>query len=236
MRASPFLLCLVFAGAELNLARAQTPGTGLNGIYMAWSTRTPMSTPEREYITFYADGRVYRDDPDEGMAVPLDWAEECRNTQCGSYRVAGKAVVVHWAGGGEQRFEIEPGGVLKRAGSVRRFRPLAPLDDLRLDGVYALEDARGEVMVGITFSRAGEFREYNLLPHTNWVMRGDSRDRQRLVVPEGWGRYSIRRNTLELRYSNGLVARLMISVPPGVAPNGNASTIYVNRTSLTRAQ
>jgi hypothetical protein len=170
------------------------------------------------------------------MAAPLDWAEACRNTQCGGYRVEGNRVVVRWTSGEERRFEIEPGGVLKPAGSVRRFRPLATLDDLRLDGVYVVRTTAGEVTVGITFSRDGEFREYNLLPYTSWVMRGDSRERQRLVVPEGWGRYTIRRNTLELRYSNGLVTRHMISVPPGVAVSGTPATISVNRTDLTRAR
>jgi hypothetical protein len=178
---------------------------------------------------------VYRDDPDEGMAAPLDWAEACRNTQCGSYRVAGNTVVVRWTSGEERRFEIEPGGVLKPAGSVRRFRPLAALDDLRLEGVYVVRTSQGEVTVGITFSRAGEFREYNLLPYTNWVMRG-APERQRLVVPEGSGRYSIRRNTLELRYSNGLVTRHMISVPPGIPVSGTPATISINRTDLTRAR
>jgi len=235
MRASALLLCLCFAALEAGAAQAQS-GTTLNGVYLAWRASSGVSTPEQEYMTFYADGRVYHDDPKEGMAVALDWTRACRNTQCGSYRVAGNTVVVRWSSGGEQRFEIEPGGVLKPASSVRRFRPLAPLDDLRLDGIYALKSASGEVMVGITFSRAGEFREYNLLPYTNWVMRGEPGERQRLVVSEGAGRYTIRRNTLELRYSTGLVARLMISVPPGVALNGNPSTIYVNRTNLTRAQ
>ena len=148
--------------------------------------------------------------------------------------MAGNTVAVRWSGGSEQRFQVEPGGVLKPEGSTRRFRPLAPLDGLRLEGVYARVNVAGDVAVGLTFSPEGEFREYNLLPYTNWVMRGDGAQRQRAVVGEGWGRYTIRRNTLELRYSNGLVARLMISVPPGVPADGNASTIYVNRTSLTR--
>ncbi len=230
------LLCLAWSGGVLSPARAQSSPTSLDGIYAALKTSTPLSTPEQAYLTFYADGRVYEDDPDEGMASPLPWSKACRNTRCGSYVVRANTVVVRWAGGGEQRLEFEPGGVLKPAGSARRFRPLAALDGLRLDGVYALTDARGAVMVGITFSRAGEFREYNLLPYTNWVMRGDARERQRVVVPEGWGRYLIRRNTLELRYTNGLVARLMISVPPGVAVSGTPSVIHINRTSLTRAR
>jgi hypothetical protein len=233
MRASALLLCIIFAGAEWSTAQAQT---ALNGIYVALRNTTPLGVPEREFMTFYPDGRVYHDDPDEGMAAPLDWADACRNTQCGSYRVGGNTLVVRWSSGEERRFEIEPGGVLKPAGSVRRFRPLAALDDLRLDGIYAVKNSRGEVTVGITFSREGEFREYNLLPYTSWVMRGDSRERQRQVIGEGFGRYSIRRNTLELRYSNGLVTRHMISVPPGVPVSGNPATISVNRTDLTRAR
>lgn len=234
MRTIASLLLVVLALAPAWPAEAQQGATRLEGVYLAWRATSQGSVPEQEYMTFYADGRVFHDDPDEGMAVPLDWTEACRGTQCGTYRVVGNTVAVRWSSGSEQRFQVESGGILKPEGSTRRFRPLAALDDLRLDGVYARVNVGGDVAMGITFSREGEFREYNLLPYTNWVMRGDRAQRQRAVVGEGWGRYTIRRNTLELRYSNGLVARLMISVPPGVSPEGNAPTIYINRTSLTR--
>lgn len=234
MRAIASLLLGVVILAPASPAGAQDEATVLNGVYLAWRTTTATSTPEQEYMAFYPDGRVFHDDPDEGMAVPLDWAEACRSTRCGTYRVAGNTVAVRWSSGSEQHFQIAAGGVLEPEGSTRRFRPLAPLDGLRLDGVYARVNTGGDVAVGITFSREGEFREYNLLPYTSWVLRGDRAQRQRAVVGEGWGTYTIRRNTLELRYSNGLVARLMISVPPGVSPDGSASTIYINRTSLTR--
>ena len=223
------LLFLVLA--SVRLADAQR----LDGVYVGWRASTMTGNVAEEYLAFYPDGRVYHDDPDEGMAHPLDWAEACRATQCGTYQLSGSTVAIRWRGGGEERFQVEPGGVLKREGSVRRFRPLAPLDGLRLDGIYAKKDTRGQVMVGITFSRAGEFREYNLLPSTSWAMRGGP-ERQRSMVGEGSGRYTIRRNTLELRYSNGLVTRHMISVPPGVAADGNAPTIYINRTRLEHAR
>lgn len=231
------MFTLLLIGFALSLASpggAQQEGARLSGVYVALRTTTPMSTPEQEYLAFYPDGRVYHDDPDEGMAVPLDWAQVCRSTQCGTYSVTGGSVIIRWSSGGELRLQREPGGLLKREGSTRRFRPLAPLNGLRLEGVYALLGADGEVATGITFSRQGEFREFNLLPHTNWTMRGDPARRRHEVVGEGWGRYTIDRNTLELRYSNGLVARMMISVPPGVAANGDASTIMVNRTTLRR--
>lgn len=229
MRAITVLL-LALAGAPV--AEAQRT---LDGVYVAWRASTMTGSVAEEYMTFYADGRVYHDDPDEGMAHPLDWAEACRATQCGTYRAAGSSVAVRWSGGGEERFQVEPGGVLKKEGSVRRFRPLARLDGLRLDGIYAKIDTRGQVMVGITFSRAGEFREFNLLPSTSWVMRGGP-ERQRTVAGEGSGRYTIRRNTLELRYSSDLVTRHMISVPPGVPADGNASVLYINRVRLEHAR
>jgi hypothetical protein len=236
LRTFHLLLSGLFAISQAPATEAQRVGAALDGVYLAWRTNTPISTPEQEYMTFYPDGRVYHDDPDEGLAQPLDWSRVCQSTQCGTYQVAGNTVAVRWASGSEQRFQLEPGGVLKLDGSTRRFRPLASLDGLRLEGVYARLNGSGDVAVGITLSREGEFREYNLLPYTNWVMRGDGAQRRRLVVGEGWGRYSIRRNTLELQYSNGLTARLMIFVPPGEAPGGNTSTIYINRTALTRKE
>lgn len=234
MRTFIMLLAASLAVPRGTAAEAQGPGAPLDGVYLAWRTTTTASTPEQEYLTFFPDGKVYHDAPDEGLAQPLDWARACQNTQCGTYRVAANTVVVHWSSGSEQRFQREAGGVLKLEGTVRRFHPLASLYGERLEGVYAHVNVGGEVAVGITFSRQGEFREFNLLPYTNWVMRGDPVERRSALVGEGWGRYSIRRNTLELRYSNGLVARLMIAVPPGASTDGDPSTIYVNRTALDR--
>lgn len=231
-----FLAFILVGGMSVAAAAAaQGSGARLDGVYLSWRTTTPVGLPEQSYLTFSPDGRVYEDDPDEGLAPPTDWARTCRTTRCGTYRVAGGEVAIRWSSGAEQRYEMEAGGVLKPRGSARRLRPLARLDGLRLEGVYVRHAAAGDVVVGITFSRGGEFREYNLLPHTNWVMRGDPAQRQRVVVGEGWGRYTIRRNTLELRYSNGLVARLMIFVPPGAPAQGDPPTIYINRTSLTRS-
>lgn len=209
-------------------------GPALNAVYLGWRIPMNMSAPTEDYITFYPDGRVYHEDPDEGMAAPLDWSAACRNVQCGTYRIEGSQVRVRWSSGSEDAFELEPGAVLRRPGRAQRYRPLAPLDGLALDAKYALRTERGEAIVGIFFNRAGEFLEYHLMPYTNWVLRGDPAERRRLERPEGRGHYAIRRNTLELRYDDGRTARFMISVPPGVAPGPRPETIVINRARLPR--
>lgn len=234
------LVCLAVALAAGMLppsAPAQVSrGPALNAVYLGWRIPMNMSAPTEDYITFYPDGRVYHEDPDEGMAAPLDWSTACRNVQCGTYRIEGSRVRIRWSSGSEDAFELEPGAVLRRPGREQRYRPLAPLDGVGLDGVYVLRGERGEVTVGITFSAAGEFREYNLMPYTNWVMRGDAAQRRRMERREGWGRYTIRRNTLELRYDGGPVARFMVSVPPGVAPGPRPATLVINRVRLLRVE
>lgn len=231
------LLRLLAVAATVALpapAPAQAPHAGLNAVYLGWRIGMDMSEPSEDYFTFYPDGRVYHDDPDEGMAVPLDWAEACRNVQCGVYRIDGGQVRIRWSSGSEDAFELEPGAVLRRPGRSQRYRPLAPLDGVALDGKYALQGEGGQALVGIAFTPAGEFLEYHLMPYTHWVERGDAAQRRRLERPEGRGRYAVRRNTLELRYEDGRTARFMISVPPGVAPGPRPQTLVINRVRLPR--
>ena len=107
-RTLTLLLPGLLAIAQVQAGEAQQGGAALDGVYLAWRTTTPMSTPEQEYLTFYPDGRVFHDDPDEGMAPPMDWSRVCRSTQCGEYRVGSNTVVIRWSSGAEQRFQVEP--------------------------------------------------------------------------------------------------------------------------------
>lgn len=68
--------------------------------------------------------------------------------------------------------------------------------------------------------------------YTQWAEH-DPETRRPLVVDGGQGSYSIRRNTLELRYDNGPVARFLIVVPPGDRASP-PETVYVNESRLPR--
>lgn len=127
-------------------------------------------------------------------------------------------------------------GELRRRGRNQSYRPVAPLDGMRLDGEFAIVDpGTGRAVVGIRFGRDGEFLENNLMAFTSWAMLARGGER-RVAVPLGYGRYSIRRNTLELRYENGPVARFVILIPPGEPQTPAARTIHVNRAVLPRVR
>jgi hypothetical protein len=59
---------------------------------------------------------------------------------------------------------------------------------------------------------------------------------RRAALPLGYGRYTIRRNTLELRYENGPVARFVILIPPGEPQTPAARTIIINQARLPRVR
>lgn len=237
--ASILLVSATFASAAA--AQPGTAATTLDGVYEGFRISSMLNgTMVQSFLTLFRDGRVLEDHPDEGLARAPDWARVCKKSRCGTYTLSGGRVGIRWSGGGAASFTIEPGGTLRESGSVRRYRLLAPLDGLRLEGVYVFRFSDGRVVTGITFAADGRFREFNLLPGTSWVLRGsmywgDER-RARRVVDEGAGTYTIARNTLELRYENGLVARLWIFVPPGLAASATVPTIYVEGTRLERAQ
>lgn len=234
----PALLSALLAGAPHADAQSTRRAPALDGLYQGVRT-TLAGKVTLDLITFFPDGRAASEPPDEGLASPPPWARMCAKMQCGSYQVTGNQVTVRYTGGDRAEYEIQAGGVLRRANSQRRYRPLAPLDALRLDGVYAVQWQDGRVVMGITFAADGRFREYNLLAYSGWVLRGqtywDDEGRARVVVGEGSGTYRISRNTLELRYTNGPTARFLIFVPPGVAVGPQPSTIYLGLTRLERA-
>lgn len=218
-------------------AQRPPPDGSLDGIYTGLRTNLVTGRVAQDYFTFFPDGRVLHDDPPEGLAAPLDWAAACRANQCGSYALQGRALRIRWQSGSEETFDREPDGALKKQGRAQRYRPVAPLDDLRLEGTYAVVDAeRNREIAGIDFTRDGRFAERSLMRHTSWTMLGDRAERARTAVERGGGRYAIRRNTLELRYDGGPVARFVILVPPGAQALPQPEVLHINRNRFPRVR
>jgi hypothetical protein len=209
----------------------------LDGIYYGLRTNLVTGRVGQAYLTFLPDGRVSTDDPAEGLAGPLDFERDlCRYGQCGTYQLRGSELRIRWRGGDEEVYDRAASGELRRRGKAQSYRPVSPLDGMQLEGEFAIVDPEtGKAVVGIRFEPGGGFLENNLMGYTNWEMLARPGER-RVALPLGYGRYTIRRNTLELRYDNGPVARFVILIPPGEPQTPAARTIVINQTHLPRVR
>jgi hypothetical protein len=216
-------------------AASQQPAR-LDGIYYGLRTNLVSGRVDQAYLTFLPDGRVSTDDPSEGLAPPVDYEQMCRYGRCGTYQVSGSEVRIRWRQGEEEVYDRGAGGELKRRGRSQSYRPVSLLDGMQLEGEYAIVDPEtGKAVVGIRFEPGGGFLENNLMGFTSWEMLARPGER-RAALPLGYGRYTIRRNTLELRYENGPVARFVILIPPGEPQTPAARTIIINQARLPRVR
>ena len=222
--------------AAVGCADAQgTPRAGgrLDGIYYGVKVNGMSNRAGPDFYTFLPDGRVLNGEPMEGLARPLQWEAECRYSLCGTYTVgAGGQVRIQWtpAANGTETLRIDPQGVLRSTqGSPRSWRPLRLLDGA-LEGRYGVRTYSGQgTATEITFTRDGRFRESGVLDYVNWDDLSPAN--RRALVAGGEGTYTLRRGTLELRYAGGLVAYLMVMVPP----QGDAAReLFINRSSYER--
>lgn len=197
--------------------------------------RQSVATPGLAYdfLTLFADGRVLNGIPAEGLAIEPDWEQECKNTPCGTIGDRGREMYIRWNYGEEQVLNIDNSGVLRLDG--RNYRPLALLDGLRLDGLYEGPGTGSNAAASIEFTPDGRFAERGLMGYTQWAILANTAERERVAVPGGAGRYSIRRNTLELKYDQGSVARFIIFAPVGTQPGTTPGAVFLNRTRLERA-
>jgi hypothetical protein len=216
-------------------AASQQPAR-LDGIYYGLRTNLVSGRVDQAYLTFLPDGRVSTDDPSEGLAPPVDYEQMCRYGRCGTYHLRGSEVRIRWRQGEEEVYDRGAAGELKRRGRSQSYRPVSLLDGIQLEGEFAIVDPEtGKAVVGIRFEPGGGFLENNLMGFTNWEMLAGPGER-RVALPLGYGRYTIRRNTLELRYENGPVARFVIIIPPGEPQTPAARTIIINQARLPRVR
>lgn len=214
---------------------AQQPAR-LDGIYYGLRSNLATGRVGQAYLTFFPDGRVSTDDPAEGLAGPVDFEQMCRYGQCGTYQLRGSELRIRWRHGEEEVYDRGAAGELRRRGRSQSYRPVSLLDGMRLDGEFAITDPEtGKAVVGIRFEPDGEFLENNLMGFTNWEMLARQGER-RVPLALGYGRYTIRRNTLELRYENGPVARFVIFIPPGEPQTPAARTVVINQAVLPRVR
>jgi uncharacterized protein (DUF2141 family) len=175
-------------------------------------------TPQRDWMTFFPDGRVHLAKPPQGLAVPFDWEGECAAAPawCATYTVRGEEVRIRWPTGSERVLHRQADGSLRTPDRLDYVR-YDPLNGRRLEGLYEIPWKRPHITVSIRFSRDGRFSERNVLSNIGWRTLERLRDPALdalMSVNAGSGTYTFRENTLELRYDDGRVARIVAYIHP----------------------
>jgi hypothetical protein len=189
-------------------------------------------TPQRDWMTFFPDGRVHLAMPPNGLAVPFDWQGECSSAPawCATYTVNGDEVRIRWLSGSERVLRRQADGSLQTTGGLDYVRH-DPLNGRRLEGRYDILWKRPYQVVSIRFTRDGRFSEQNVLSNIGWMtlqrLRDPALDRV-MSVTAGSGTYSFRENTLELRYDDGRVARIVAYIFPQELRKPQPEEIYLS--------
>ncbi len=231
--ASSVVLCAALAGCGGSGGGNPDPGV-LNGIYVSLqhSSATGIYT---EFITFFPDGRVYYDYPKTG--TPLDWTLACEDTACGQYRVSGDELQLDWDSGTQNVWTMDADGVLfnDRDPLASGYRRLEKFDGVKLEGRYEARSVWNGETFWIAFQPNGGFTEENLseallFPHEFQEALSSGN-----AVEGGSGTWSLRDNTVELRYEQGLTLRWGIHVAAGETPRAGSASLVIGRAEMIRA-
>lgn len=206
------------------------PGV-LQGLYVGLRLGPALAGTSREdYMTFFPDGTWMWRLPQEGLDG-LDRARAQREFPnfWGTYRVVGDRVLLRLnTGTGEMVARRDASGRLEIPNQSALF-PVARLNGLRLEGVYARE--RGN-FPAIAFAADGTFEDMGAMGAVGLA----APDMMSLDVPPGRGTYGIANNTLTLAYADGRRLRVGMFVPDPAFETGQPPAIVLNRYSLDRVQ
>jgi hypothetical protein len=195
-------------------------------------------TPGRDWMTFFPDGRVFLAMPEQGLAATFHWEKECASgpAWCATYTVRGDEIRIRWRSGEEKTLRKDRDGTLWTPDRLN-YLLFDRLNGLQLEGQYAIPWKEPYLTVAIQFTRDGRFSEQNLLNNIGWMTLEKHRDpavAALLEAPGGSGTYALRDNTLELRYSDGRVARIATYIFPQELKKPVPEEIYIHAHDFRR--
>jgi hypothetical protein len=192
----------------------------LHGIYgMPGMRATGVSGPSAnelvfKYYTFFADGRVLRQMPPEGLlSFRFEHWQQYFKFDCGRYKVEGDNVVVtlNRPEGAPEVLTYKREGDALVNGDVK-YRLIAP-DQPKPEGRWLRHGHEGReerFQLGITFNKDGSFKDegFNSTTRIGWWCGSDFllRDVEAGANP-GAGKWRVEKNTLELIYEDGRMRR-----------------------------
>ncbi len=164
-----------------------------------------------DYMSFLPNGTVYLGLPIGGPLEIL--ANETESPNFGRYTMDADAFTIVYNHDKILNLRLTHKGARLPSGKVEvngvEYTPYAPLDGLKLDGTWAWRWEGGESV--IRFTKDGRFSERGLrntvsddeFAYPNWPKLPES----------GSGTYSIRLNTLRVKYDNGPTRQIFFTIP-----------------------
>ena len=213
---------------------ASAPATGFEGVFYRGSVEFNPAGGRGElgqrvdFLCFASDGRAYNGRPSGGPGACFE-ADDPHSSSYGRYTISGDDVIIKWNFDKflnqqhTQKLKRRPDGKLEQDDAT--FHKLEPCDGLKLDGTYAITWADGSKS-RVRFTKDGRFTEQGLkdcvnldqLVYPDWPK----------LPPSGGGTYSIRHNTLEVKYDNDGPTRRMFFFTPDDPTNPKRISIAFN--------
>jgi hypothetical protein len=228
--------------APRTAAAAATSGP-LDGIYSGYKFiyATVVCAVQRkavnDYFSFFPDGSVFWGLPQTGLAG-FDMARACQGKVefCGTYQMNGDQLLISL-----NRGTYRQAGSRNAAGLQIEDRQYTLEGDPSksaahvLDGVFVRADARpGEDLARhfIRFTRDGQFVDQGIV--TSVVSADISTGSPRFERPAGAGTYRLAPYTLILRYQDGYVRQLGVTIKPVDVEKPQITQLFVNTYTLVR--
>lgn len=190
--------------------------TGLYRMVRPKALNINSTTPEKgfyiEHIVFLPGGKLYRSLPPEGLLYfDMTVAERTDPSDCGTYEFKNGEIHILLGPGKTPYVITRNGDRLNNPPPLGKgsFRPVPDCDELRLEGNYR----RSESEPAISFTKDGRFNEGGIFRYFGTMAKPDGTIYKDDGVG-GSGTYLIEQNTLELRYSDGRVKRVVFQAFP----------------------
>lgn len=232
------------AAATASASTPATPPGRLDGVYSGYkyifvnNLGAVQKKAQADYFSFFPNGTVYWGFPQSGLAN-FNMARACaggRQDFCGTYQINGDHIVILL-----DRNTFRQDAVFRPGGIEIGDRPYKLLPDISksaahtLEGVFGRADARpGEDLArkGIQFTRDGRFVDQGIV--TTVVSSEIINGNPHFERPGGSGTYTLAPYTLILRYSDGYVRQLGISIDAEDMDAPTINKFVVNTYHLVR--
>lgn len=216
MKARICITLLLFAFCTTVHAQDKSHGVGADGFTGLYRMVRPSSVASRgyyvEHIVFLTGGKLYRGLPPEGLLYfDPAVAQKAHPDRYGTYQF--KNNEIHFLLGTNQTPYVitRNGERLNNPPSLGKgsFRRVPNCDGLKLEGNYRRNESEPPITFTANgqFSDGGIFRYFGSLERPDGTMYHDN-------GTGGAGTYSIAQNTLELKYTDGRILRILIQVFP----------------------
>jgi hypothetical protein len=217
-------------------------GKGIVGVWMGLVTVMGSYTPEPRWATFYDDGQVFRDMPEEGLDGfdrSASKADEQRAPYWATYTWDGARGSII-APGEKYPTVIQPKSSNQIKLDSANYYRCVEVDGLRLQGTWTSfgdpnDPQLGQLPIGkrpvITLSKDGTFVDQGIFTGFLHMTMATANTPEEAA---GKGTYEVKRYSLILSYSDGRVKKVALTGLLSESPAPSADIIYLDRSRFNR--